>query len=32
MKNQVNTMAPKDTNKFPITNPKEMEMYRLSDK
>ena len=32
MKNQVNMIPPKETNKVPITNLKEMEMYKLSDK
>lgn len=28
MKNQVNTTVPKDTNKLPVTDSKEMEMHR----
>ena len=31
MKNQVNIIPPKETNKAPITDPKEMEIYVLSD-
>ena len=31
-KNQVNKILPKDTNKTPITDPKEMEIYELSEK
>ena len=32
MKNQANMIPPKETNKTPVTNPKEMEIYKLSDK
>ena len=32
MKNLVNVTPPKETNKAPITGPKEMEVYGLSDK
>lgn len=30
--NQVNTTLPKETNKTPVTDPKEIEIYRLLDK
>ena len=32
MKNQVNMTPSKETNKDPITDPKEVEIYELSDK
>ena len=32
MKNQVNMTPLKETNKAPITDPKEMETYELPDK
>lgn len=32
MKNQVNITASKETNKAPVTHPKEMEIYKLPDK
>ena len=31
MKNQVNMMPSKETNKGPITDPKEMEIYEMSE-
>lgn len=32
MKNQVNMILTKETNKALITNPKELEIYELSEK
>lgn len=32
MNNQENMTLPKETNKTPMTNPKEMEIHELSDK
>lgn len=32
MKNQVNMTTPKETNKAPITNPKGIKIYELSNK
>lgn len=32
IKSQVNRTPPKETNKFPITDPKEMELCELLDK
>ena len=32
MKNQGNMIPPKEHNKLPVTNPKEMEIHKLPDK
>lgn len=32
MKNEANMTPPKDTNKLPVTNPKEMKIYELLNK
>lgn len=31
MKNEANVTPPKETNKATVTNPKEMEIYKLPD-
>lgn len=32
MKNKVNMTPPRETNKAPVTEPKEVEIYEVSDK